>query len=182
MQFSSFRPSHLFGAIAVLGFGIALLIWSPWSAQARSAAFQTSNVAMNCAPGQQAIVRQQVVSGELNVSVDCSAAPAGPALYNTGLQQPVAFNGQAPALIPAVYRSSDPAPTRAYTPRRTTTARPVARSVETSGRDWKREALIIGGSTGAGAGIGGLIGGKKGALIGAAIGGGGAALYRATKK
>jgi hypothetical protein len=45
--------------------------------------------------------------------------------------------------------------------------------------DWGKEALIIGGSAGAGAGIGGLISGKKGALIGAAIGGGGAALYRA---
>jgi hypothetical protein len=45
-------------------------------------------------------------------------------------------------------------------------------------RDWVRTALIIGGSSAAGAGVGGLIGGKKGALIGAAIGGGASALIQ----
>jgi hypothetical protein len=49
-------------------------------------------------------------------------------------------------------------------------------------RDWKKTALIIGGSAGAGAGIGALIGGKKGALIGAAIGGGSAGIIEAIKK
>jgi hypothetical protein len=53
-------------------------------------------------------------------------------------------------------------------PRRVTT-RTVERG---SGRDWKRTAMIIGGSTAAGAGVGGIVGGKKGALIGAAIAGG----------
>ena len=38
-------------------------------------------------------------------------------------------------------------------------------------RSWQKEALIIGGSAGAGAGIGALAGGKKGAAIGAASGG-----------
>ena len=38
-------------------------------------------------------------------------------------------------------------------------------------RSWQKEALIIGGSAGAGAGIGGIAGGKKGAAIGAASGG-----------
>ena len=51
-----------------------------------------------------------------------------------------------------------------------------------SGRSWQKTALIIGGTTGAGAGVGGLIGGKKGALIGAAIGGGSATLYEALKR
>jgi len=49
-------------------------------------------------------------------------------------------------------------------------------------RSWKKTALVIGGSTGAGAGIGAAIGGKKGALIGAAIGGGASALYEAIKR
>jgi hypothetical protein len=52
----------------------------------------------------------------------------------------------------------------------------------TSGRTWKKTALVIGGTTAAGAGIGGLIGGKKGALIGSAIGGGGSTIYEATKR
>ena len=38
-------------------------------------------------------------------------------------------------------------------------------------RSWEKEALIIGGSAGAGAAIGGLAGGKKGAGIGAITGG-----------
>jgi hypothetical protein len=49
-------------------------------------------------------------------------------------------------------------------------------------RSWGKTAMIIGGSSGAGAGIGGLIGGKKGALIGAAIGGGAATIYESTKR
>jgi hypothetical protein len=69
-----------------------------------------------------------------------------------------------------------PAPVqRVATPpaRRTTSAR-VERS---SGRDWQKTAMVIGGTTAAGAGLGAIFGGKKGALIGAAIGGGASALY-----
>ena len=49
------------------------------------------------------------------------------------------------------------------------------------GRDWKKTALIIGGSSATGAGVGALFGGKKGALIGAAIGGGASTIYEVTK-
>jgi len=49
-------------------------------------------------------------------------------------------------------------------------------------RDWKKTAMIIGGSTAAAAGLGGLIGGKKGALIGAALGGGAATIYEVRKR
>jgi hypothetical protein len=49
-------------------------------------------------------------------------------------------------------------------------------------RDWKKTAMIIGGSTAAAAGVGGLIGGKKGALIGAALGGGAATIYEVRKQ
>ena len=56
----------------------------------------------------------------------------------------------------------------ARAPRRVTSRR-IERS---STRDWKRTAMIVGGSTATGAGVGGIFGGKKGALIGAAIAGG----------
>jgi hypothetical protein len=56
------------------------------------------------------------------------------------------------------------------------------RSVERPGRDWKKTALVIGGSSAAGAGLGGIFGGKKGALIGAAIGGGACTIYERTRK
>jgi hypothetical protein len=44
-------------------------------------------------------------------------------------------------------------------------------------RSWEKEALIIGGSAGAGTGIGALAGGKKGAGIGAAAGGVGGLIF-----
>ena len=42
---------------------------------------------------------------------------------------------------------------------------------------WEKEALIIGGSAGAGTAIGAMAGGKKGAGIGAAAGGVGGLIY-----
>jgi len=50
------------------------------------------------------------------------------------------------------------------------------------GRDWKKTALVIGGTTATGAGLGAIFGGKKGALIGAAIGGGASSIYEARKQ
>ena len=44
-------------------------------------------------------------------------------------------------------------------------------------RSWEKEALIIGGSAGAGTAIGAAAGGKKGAAIGAAAGGVGGLIY-----
>jgi hypothetical protein len=60
--------------------------------------------------------------------------------------------------------------------------RQAARVVEREpGRNWKKTALVIGGSTATGAGVGAIFGGKKGALIGAAIGGGASTIYESTK-
>jgi hypothetical protein len=47
----------------------------------------------------------------------------------------------------------------------------------TNKRSWEKEALIIGGSAGAGTAIGALAGGKKGAGVGAAAGGVGGLIY-----
>ena len=44
-------------------------------------------------------------------------------------------------------------------------------------RSWEKEALIIGGSAGAGTAIGAVAGGKKGAAIGATAGGIGGLIY-----
>ena len=73
-------------------------------------------------------------------------------------------------------------------PRTATVSRPAryddrpARVERSPSRDWVKTAMVIGGSTAAGAGIGGIFGGKKGALIGAALGGGGATVYEVGKK
>ena len=78
--------------------------------------------------------------------------------------------------MPAAYSTPRVAQARAprydtYTP---------SRRVEEK-RSWKKRALVIGGSAGAGAGVGALAGGKKGALIGAAVGGGAGTLYELLK-
>jgi hypothetical protein len=72
-------------------------------------------------------------------------------------------------------------------PRRVVTQRVVTRTVPTrversSGRDWGKTAMVIGGTTAAGAGLGAIFGGKKGALIGAALGGGAGTLYEVRKR
>jgi hypothetical protein len=93
--------------------------------------------------------------------------PSSPAMY-------------APAAAPQLVGSAQPVQavsTVPVAPRRT--YQTVERS---SGRDWKKTALVIGGSSAAGAGVGAIVGGKKGALIGAAIGGGASALYETTKR
>jgi len=124
-------------------------------------------VNVQCAPGQRAVVRQVPTAQGTAADVQCVSAPGDEVL---------AWNGYSPAaapprVVPAVYQ---PAPERIVY-----RDRPASRS---SGRSWKKSALVIGGSTGAGAGVGALAGGKKGALIGAAIGGGAATLYEATKR
>jgi hypothetical protein len=175
------RRSHLASAAVLLGLGAILLFWAPWSARA-STALQTSNVAVNCEPRQQAVVRQTIASGELQVSIQCVTSTLQPVGYVDEYGRPVAGSGV--GMVPAVYTPQAVAPAPVYAPRAVVRQPPraVSTSARPAGRSWQKTALVIGGSTGAGAGIGGLIGGKKGALIGAAIGGGSATLFEATKR
>ena len=76
---------------------------------------------------------------------------------------------------PVAYETYSPAPRRVAT-------RTVTRVERASGRDWRKTAMVIGGTSAAGAGLGAIFGGKKGALIGAAIGGGASTLYEARKR
>ena len=63
-----------------------------------------------------------------------------------------------------------------------TTRRAPVRVERRSGRDWTKTAMVIGGTTAAGAGLGAIFGGKKGALIGAALGGGAGTIYEVRKR
>jgi hypothetical protein len=80
----------------------------------------------------------------------------------------------------------DPYAAPAPAPRRVVTTAPAPRTTRVveraPGRDWKKTAMVIGGTTAAGAGLGAIFGGKKGALIGAALGGGAGTLYEVQKK
>jgi uncharacterized protein YcfJ len=49
-------------------------------------------------------------------------------------------------------------------------------------RSWKKSALVIGGSTAAGAGVGALVGGGKGALVGGIAGGAAGSAYEIHKR
>ena len=175
--------SQLAGIAAALGLGAILLVWSPWSARANTP-LQTSNVAVNCEPRQQAVVRQTIANGELQVNIQC---------VNGGAAQPIGYVDEYGRPVPAgaLMPVADTAPV-AYAPRlvpasytpRAAARQPAPRTLATrsKNRSWQKTALVIGGSAGAGAGVGALIGGKKGALIGAAIGGGGAGLVEALKR
>jgi hypothetical protein len=102
----------------------------------------------------------------------CAAQPASPAGYAAS---PAMYTASPAAPAPQLVSSVPPVQTVATAP---VAPRRTYQTVErSSGRDWKKTALVIGGSSAAGAGLGGIFGGKKGALIGAAIGGGASALY-----
>jgi hypothetical protein len=58
----------------------------------------------------------------------------------------------------------------------------TSRPHESATGTWQKTAMVIGGSSAAGAGLGAIVGGKKGALIGAAIGGGAATLYEVGRR
>lgn len=96
---------------------------------------------------------------------------ATPIAYTQGISQAPSDRTFVSQPAPRAVRTSSAAPQRTVT-------RVVERP---AGRDWKKTALVIGGSTATGAGVGAIFGGKKGALIGAAIGGGASTLYEARK-
>jgi len=89
------------------------------------------------------------------------------------------MNTARPAAADDSYVQTAPAARRVVTSTQARNTAPVERR---AGRDWKRTAMVVGGSTAAGAGVGAVIGGKKGALVGAALGGGASALYEAIKR
>lgn len=162
-------------------------------------------IAVNCGPGQQTMIRPSVVNGQAVSQVECVAVPPAYAQVPSanGAVQPVygqPVYGQpayAPAAtVPVGYAPAGYAPV-AQAPVYPEAARPVSyrpavqrvddgyveyrparpvRRVKT-GRSWQKSAIIIGSSAGIGAGIGAASGGKKGALIGAAIGGGASAIW-----
>ena len=118
----------------------------------------TGQTLVRCEPGQHAVVNTPAAAaGRTVTAVECVSDAAAPPRY-----QPA----------PAVLRVAS-APV-SVSDHEVVERRPT--------RSWQKRALVIGGSSGAGAGIGALIGGKKGALIGAAIGGGGGTVYEMTRK
>jgi len=136
---------------------------------------------LQCQPYEEAVLRRAVVAGREVTDVTCITRSTS-YMPQTAYAQPIAY--------------TQPLQQPGYVYEGNTVTRPVARARTVaqparqrqaaarndSDRSWGKTAMIIGGSSGAGAGIGGLIAGKKGALIGAAIGGGAATIYESRKR
>ena len=86
-----------------------------------------------------------------------------------------------PAAAPAVVRQA-PATRTVYRTAAPAQEERVVVERTSPQRSWAKTAMVIGGSSAAGAGVGGLMGGKRGALVGAAIGGGAASIYEASRR
>ena len=137
-----------------------------------------NGASLQCQPYEEPVLRRALVNGREVTDVTCitrSGAYAPPAAYAA---QPYAQPVYQPVYRDDIVRRPV---TRASTVTQPSRTRVVTDERE-SERSWGKTAMVIGGSTGAGAGIGGLIGGKKGALIGAAVGGGAATIYEARKR
>ena len=137
-------------------------------------------IAVNCGPGQQALIRPSLLAGQAISQVDCVPVSSMPGMSGAttvgypgvGGAPVAAAYYDAPRLVeaPVVYRPA----ARPVSYRTASAPRVVERR---SGRSWQKSALIIGSSAGVGAGVGGAVKGKKGALVGAAIGGGAATIW-----
>ncbi len=183
MSVIAVRRSHVLGGLGLLAGIVALAFWAPWTVESRGGrTIQVGNMKVTCGLDEQPMVRQVGARAD-QIAVECvdtrmvSMPGAGSAAA-----QPAAAYAPAGAYTPAVYTRPAPVRTSAPVTRTASTSAPVQEPVREEGRSWKKTALIIGGSTGAGAGVGAIAGGKKGALIGAAIGGGSAAIYEAIKR
>ena len=123
---------------------------------------------LRCEPGQRAVIKN-VGNATAAECVDGAPAAGGytatPASFTYPVSEVREFR---PVVRTSRVVSRAPART-AYVERR-------------PGRDWKKTAMVIGGSGAAGAGLGAIFGGKKGALIGAAIGGGAGTLFEVSKR
>ena len=152
---------------------------------AAAAAPGVTPFAINCGPGQQALIRPSLIAGQSIAQVECVPVAGAMPVVGAG---PVGAMPVAGAAVPAAYYAAPPMVEQpvVYQPAPRTVYRtaPAARVVRhKSGRSWQKSAIIIGSSAGVGAGVGGAVKGKKGALIGAAIGGGVATIWdQATRK
>lgn len=184
------------GALAAAGCSSGTPVGaSPATSLNAAAASGATPIAVNCGPGQQALIRPSLIAGQTISQVECVpvagvGAPAAVGYPGVAAPMPGLTAGSMPvgaAAMPAYYPAPQmmeqpvvyqPAPRPVY---RTAAAPRVVR--QKSGRSWQKSAVIIGSSAGVGAGVGGAVKGKKGALIGAAIGGGVATIWdQATRK
>jgi hypothetical protein len=156
---------YLAGVLSVIAGGVLLVAYGLLSPRATALGYPNQNPY-----GVQAAYTNGQASFNAGATVPCAnGTPVSYQYGNPYLSNGIAMPGQSVRTIETVER---------VPVRRQTAVRTVVRAPR---RDWKKTALVVGGSTATAAGIGGLIGGKKGALVGAALGGGVSTLYETTR-
>jgi len=153
---------YLAGVLSVIAAGVLLIAYGLLSPR----------VGASGSPAEFSQFARPVPTGESMLLRDEPYAARYPYGERYAPPTPHGYNDPAPQVVearPVRTVVTSPAPQRSAT------------RIEQPGRNWKKTAILIGGSTAGGAGLGALVGGKKGALIGAAIGGGASTIYEATK-
>jgi len=154
---------------------------------------------VNCGEGRQALVFTDPRTGQSQVQCVGAEAAFTSSAMTPGMATAMPVSQLVPAIVPAqpapqvVYR--DPVVPAARSTARRSSASPVRTASSTYGRSaepsysrtsdvaapqtrsWKKSAIIIGGSTAAGAGVGAVMGGKKGAVKGGVVGLVGGTIY-----
>lgn len=140
--------------------GVASLVGFAGAQQAAASGLQ-----LRCEPGQRALIKN--VGGATEAAcADDATSDSRYTMTRAALAYPVSDVQE--------YRAA--VRTKALVSQRS--ARTVARRPQ---RDWGKTAMVIGGSSAAGAGLGAIFGGRNGALVGAAIGGGAGTLFEVKK-
>jgi hypothetical protein len=133
---------------------------------ASPAAVQVGSTVVDCGPGQRLLLMQS--NGVTQVRCTSEDATQGPLVegtYGSDGVQPYVVNARVPSSVQDAPVAARPA---AAEPRRSTAT--STRRASSQGRTWKKSAVIIGGSTAAGAGVGAIMGGGDGAKKGAVVG------------
>jgi hypothetical protein len=160
---------YLTGVLSVIAAGVLLTAYGLLSPRATSLSYPNQNPY-----SAQAAYTYGAQSSFAGASVPCANGMQVTYPYGNPYPGNGAVAGSVNAQPVGMIAAADSAPVV----RRRTAVRTVVRAPR---RDWKKTALVVGGSTATAAGIGALVGGKKGALVGAALGGGASTLFETTR-
>jgi hypothetical protein len=167
--------AFLAAVLSVIAVGVLLIAYGLISPRVAAAPAGPAGVVQYDARGDAyQLARPMFASERVDLANDPYAARV-PAAYPPSVR-PASYDPysvSAPAPAPRRVVASAPS---------TGSTRSTTRVERSSGRDWTKTAMVIGGTTAAGAGLGAIFGGKKGALIGAALGGGAGTIYEVKNK
>ena len=148
---------------------------------------------VNCGEGRQALVFTDPRTGQSQVQCVGAEAAFTSSAMTPGMATAMPVSQLVPTIVPAqpapqvvyrdpVVRAARSTTQRSSAPRARTASNSTYSAAEPSysrgsavepaqqGRSWKKSAIIIGGSTAAGAGVGAVLDGKDGAKKGAVVG------------